>query len=98
MLYFQDAKIDANLTMIECVKKYSPEQLKPHLANVWDLLKKEILGIKLNVNEDVIVTCHRVIHEITLALANAVQTIDNRQVWPSSIYFGIRNESRSKNI
>merc|ERR1719219_1505507 len=76
----QDAKIDANLTMIECVKKYSPEQIKPHLANLWDLLKKEILGIKLNVNDDVIDTCHQVIHEVTLSLANAIQTIDNRQI------------------
>ena len=82
--------------MIECVKKYSPEQLKPHLANVWDLLKKEILGIKLNVNEDVIVTCHKVIHEITLSLANAVQTIDNRQVWLSPIDWVIKNETGSK--
>ena len=66
--------------MIECVRKYTPEQLKPHLADLWDLLKKEILGIKLNVNEDVINTCHKVIHEVTFSLANAIQTIENRQV------------------
>jgi len=77
----QDAKIDANLTMIACIRKYSPEQLKPHLADLWELLKKEILGIKMNVNDDVINTCHKVIHEVTLTLANAIQTIENRQIF-----------------
>ena len=66
--------------MIACIRKYSPEQLKPHLADLWELLKKEILGIKMNVNDDVINTCHKVIHEVTLALGNAIQTIENRQV------------------
>ena len=68
--------------MIACIRKYSPEQLKPHLADLWELLKKEILGIKMNVNDDVINTCHKVIHEVTLTLANAIQTIENRQVIP----------------
>ena len=36
----------------------------------------------MNVNDDVINTCHKVIHEVTLTLANAIQTIENRQVIP----------------
>ena len=36
----------------------------------------------MNVNDDVINTCHKVIHEVTLALANAIQTIENRKVIP----------------
>ena len=39
-----EAKIDANYTMIECIKIYTPEQLNLHLESLWDLLKKEILG------------------------------------------------------
>ena len=39
-----DAKIDANLTLIQCLKVYVPEQLQLHLESLWDLLKKEILG------------------------------------------------------
>ena len=39
-----DAKIDANYTMIECFKIYSPEQLSLHLESLWELLQKEILG------------------------------------------------------
>ena len=55
------AKIDANLTMIQSLPQYSPSQIFPHLGELWGLLKKEILGIKMNVSEEVIQSCHQVI-------------------------------------
>ena len=75
--------------MIQCVKKYSPMQLQPHLEGLWNLLKKEILGIKFNVNEEVIQTCHKVIFQVTLTLAKAVQSLDNRNIienWLETIW------------
>ncbi len=84
-----EAKIDANLTMIECVKRYSPEQLSPHLSSLWELLKKEILGIRMNVNEEVIKSCHWLISQVTLSLCNAIQSAENRQIlekWMTQIW------------
>jgi hypothetical protein len=37
-------------------------------------------GIKMNINEEVITSCHSVIHEVTLCLSNAIQSIENRQI------------------
>lgn len=75
-----DAKMDANLTLIECLKKYTPEQVNPHMEELWNLLKKEILGIRMQPNEYVIGSCHAVIYEVTMQMANAVQTIENRAI------------------
>ncbi len=67
----QSAKLDANLTMVECGKKYSPQQLEPHLEELWNLLKKEILGIKMSANSDnVDASCHAVLEAVTLALCS----------------------------
>ena len=55
------AKVDANLTMIQSLSQYSPSQIFPHLDELWGLLKKEILGIKMNVSEEVNRSCHQVI-------------------------------------
>ena len=93
-----DAKIDANLTLIQCLKVYVPEQLQLHLESLWDLLKKEILGktkinlnlafhssfkfagIRMNTNEEVILTSHQVIHHVTLTLASADPTTENSEI------------------
>ena len=75
-----DAKIDANLTMIQSLQQYSPSQIFPHLQELWGLLKKEILGIKMNVSEEVIRSCHQVIFQITLSLAKAIQILENREI------------------
>ena len=74
------AKIDANLTMIQSLPQYSPSQILPHLGELWGLLKKEILGIKMNVSEEVIRSCHQVIFQITLSLAKAIQILENREI------------------
>ena len=74
------AKIDANLTMIQSLPQYSPSQIFPHLGELWGLLKKEILGIKMNVSEEVIRSCHQVIFQITLSLAKAIQILENREI------------------
>ena len=75
-----DAKIDANLTLIQCLKVYVPEQLQLHLESLWELLKKEILGIRMNTNEEVISTSHQVIHHVTMTLASADQTTENSEI------------------
>ena len=75
-----DAKIDANLTMIQCLKIYTPEQLQLHLESLWDLLKKEILGIRMNTNEEVILTSHQVIHQVTMTLATANPNPENSEI------------------
>ena len=83
------SKIDANYTIIRCVEKYSPTQLKPHLDELWTLLKKEILGIKLSVNEEVTQSCHEVIFHVTLSLSKAIQSQENREIiesWLNAIW------------
>ena len=75
-----DAKIDANLTLIQCLKVYVPEQLQLHLESLWELLKKEILGIRMNTNEEVISTSHQVIHHVTMTLASADPTFENSEI------------------
>ena len=75
-----DAKIDANLTLIQCLKVYVPEQLQLHLESLWELLKKEILGIRMNTNEEVISTSHQVIHHVTMTLASADPTTENSEI------------------
>ena len=75
-----EAKIDANLTLIQSLQKYSPAQIKPHLDELWSLLKKEILGIKMNVNEEVHKSCHDVIFHVTLSMSKSVQTQENREI------------------
>ena len=75
-----DAKIDANLTLIQCLKVYVPEQLQLHLESLWELLKKEILGIRMNTNEEVISTSHQVIHHVTMTLASADPSTENSEI------------------
>ena len=43
-----EAKIDANLTLVQCLPKYTNEQIQPHMEQLWTLLKKEVLGKLLN--------------------------------------------------
>merc|ERR1719510_1917698 len=66
--------------MIQSLQQYSPSQIFPHLQELWGLLKKEILGIKMNVSEEVIRSCHQVIFQITLSLAKAIQILENREI------------------
>ena len=43
-----DAKIDSNLSFIDCLKTgYSSHQIKPHLDELWNIYKKEIMGFRL---------------------------------------------------
>ena len=97
-----DAKVDANLTMIESMKKYSPEQVKPHLAELWGLLKKEILGIKMSVDDEVIGSCYLLIHQVTLTLSRALQSMDNREIleenWLNMVWQDIGRHLQGNNF
>ena len=88
-MIFVQSLIDANLTLIQSLQKYTPTQIKPHLDELWSLLKKEILGIKMNVNEDVLKSCHQVIHQVTLSMSKSLQTQENREImekWLNKIW------------
>ena len=44
----EESKVDANLSLIDCLRSgYTPQQIKPHLEELWNVYKKEIMGFRL---------------------------------------------------
>ena len=48
-----ESKIDANLSFIACLRSgYTPTQIGPHLEELWNVYKKEIMGFRLGKPSD----------------------------------------------
>ena len=71
-----DSKIDSNLSFIACLQSgYTPQQIKPHMDELWAAHKKEIMGFRLGKpsgkDEEVRKTSISVINAITYQLSQA---------------------------
>ena len=69
-----DAKIDSNLSFIACLQSgYTANQIKPHMKELWNSYKKEIMGFRLGKpsgkDEEVRKTSINVINAITYQLS-----------------------------
>ena len=69
-----DAKIDSNLSFIDCLRSgYTAHQIKPHMDELWNVYKKEIMGFRLGKpsgkDDEVRKTSINVINAITFQLS-----------------------------
>ena len=51
------AKIDSALSLAECLSGCAPEHVGLFLDQIWNSLRGEIMGVRLQTNEQVVQSC-----------------------------------------
>ena len=52
-----DAKIDSALSLAKCLSVCEPEHAGLFLDQIWSTLRMEIMGVRLQTNEQVVLAC-----------------------------------------
>ena len=84
-----DSKIDANLSLVECLQSgYTSHQIGPHLEEMWNLYKKEIMGFKLGkssgkdeeVRKTSLTALNAITRQLSLSSISGLVTSEERQI------------------